>query len=77
MQVNRKSSGKSLVFEGTHPNFATDQFFTPCVKDDSEVLIQNVDLAAQVFYWLEVRPNENWGLEGSVFLSKYELEFLK
>ncbi len=45
--------------------------------DENAVLIQNVDVVSQVFYWLGVTPNQNWALEGSVFLSKYELEFLK
>lgn len=45
--------------------------------DEKSVLVQNIDLASQVFYWLGVTPNEGWSLEGTVFLSKYELEFLK
>jgi len=45
--------------------------------DESAVLVQNIDVATQVFYWLGITPNDNWALEGSVFLSKYELEFLK
>lgn len=45
--------------------------------DEKSVLVQNIDLASQVFYWLGITPNENWSLEGTVFLSKYELEFLK
>lgn len=45
--------------------------------DESSVLVQNIDLATQVFYWLGITPNQNWALEGSVFLSKFEIEFLK
>lgn len=45
--------------------------------DESSVLIQNTDVASQVFYWLGIKPNDTWALEGSVFLSKYEIEFLK
>lgn len=45
--------------------------------DESSVLIQNIDVVSQVFYWLGIVPKQNWALEGSVFLSKYELEFLK
>lgn len=45
--------------------------------DENKILIQNIDIAQNVFYWLGINPNENWALEGSPFLSKFELEFLK
>lgn len=74
---NRLTTGKNLEFEGVQPSFATEQFFSPCPQDNSEVLIQNTDVASQVFYWLGIKPSDNWALEGTVFLSKYEIEFLK
>ncbi|MCA5005818.1 LamG-like jellyroll fold domain-containing protein [Sphingobacterium bovistauri] len=45
--------------------------------DENAILIQNVDVTRHVFYWLGINPHENWGLEGTPFLSKFELEFLK
>lgn len=51
--------------------------YIPCEQEKDEVLIQNIDLVPQVFYWLQVKPHEQWALEGQVFLSNFELEFLK
>lgn len=45
--------------------------------DDSSILVQNIDVASHMLYWLGVNPHESWALDGKVFLSKFELEFLK
>lgn len=51
--------------------------YMPCEQPKDEIFIQNLDIAQQVFYWLGMKPHEEWGLQGEVFLSKFELEFLK
>ena len=51
--------------------------YMPCDQPTDEVFVQNLDLVPQVFYWLGLRPHETWGLQGEIFLTKFELEFLK
>lgn len=51
--------------------------YMPCEQPSDEVFVQNLDIVPQIFYWLGLKPHETWGLQGEVFLSKYELEFLK
>jgi len=38
---------------------------------------QITDVSRQVFYWLGIDIQKNWGLEGVLWLDKYETEFLK
>lgn len=45
--------------------------------DDKAILVQNIDIASNVFYWLGITPQDNWALEGKAFLSTFELEFLR
>ena len=42
-----------------------------------EVFVQNLVLFPQEFIWLVLKPHETWGLQGEIFLTKFELEFLK
>lgn len=44
--------------------------------DPGTILIQSEDMFTQIFYWLEVKTQREWGLTGQVFLNKYEVEFL-
>ena len=74
---NSVKNGRNLFFQGIKPAFFTEQLYTPCERDASEVLVQSIDLAPQVFYWLGYKPHDNWALSGKVFLADYELEFLK
>jgi hypothetical protein len=43
--------------------------------DPNEVLLQNIDIAPQIFYWLRVPVK--WPMESTEWLSKYEIEFIK
>ncbi|SKC07669.1 Type I phosphodiesterase / nucleotide pyrophosphatase [Sphingobacterium nematocida] len=45
--------------------------------NEKAILVQNLDIATNVLYWLGLKPHETWVLEGQAFLSKFELEFLK
>lgn len=51
---------------------------TPCNADDeTNVIIRNVDVFSQLFYWLNVEQKVAWGVDGTVFLNQYEVEFIK
>ena len=75
--ANSLSTGRNFFFEGGNPRFFTTQLYTPCGRDESEILMENKDIASHVFYWLGLKPNDSWKLEGKVFLSEFEVEFLK
>lgn len=45
--------------------------------DPNMVVIQNVDITSQMYYWLRVPVKDAWGLDGKVWLNKYEIEFIK
>lgn len=51
--------------------------YMPCDQPIDEVFVQNLDIVPQIFYWFGLKPHETWGFQGEVFLSKFELEFLK
>ena len=40
------------------------------------LLVKAVDLAPIFFYWLRLEPKADWGLEGTNWLNKYEIEFV-
>ncbi|MCX2452735.1 DUF4983 domain-containing protein [Pedobacter sp. PLR] len=46
-------------------------------EDPNMVLLQNVDITSQMFYWLRVPTKTSWNLDGTVWLNKYEIEFIK
>lgn len=45
--------------------------------DPNTVLLQNLDVATQMLYWLRVPTKSSWNLDGTLWLSKYEIEFIK
>ena len=51
--------------------------YKPCDQAADAVFMQNLDVAPQIFYWLGLKPSETWAWQGEVFLSNFELEFLK
>lgn len=44
---------------------------------DRLFLTQNADIYSQLFYWYGANINDKWGLDGSVWLSLFESEFIK
>lgn len=48
-----------------------------CEAKASDILVGNIDITSQIFYWLKIDPPVSWGLEGNVFLSRFEVEFIK
>jgi hypothetical protein len=41
------------------------------------LLVKSVDLVTNAFYWLKIPTQGSWGLEGTAWLTQYEIEFLK
>ncbi|AIM35716.1 hypothetical protein KO02_02755 [Sphingobacterium sp. ML3W] len=75
---NSLGLGPVLMVSGAKPETDLVQNFSPCtVGDDSIVQIQSDDIYTQIFYWLELRTQKEWNLQGQLFLNKYEVEFLK
>ncbi|MES2777590.1 MAG: LamG-like jellyroll fold domain-containing protein [Bacteroidota bacterium] len=73
-------AGKDFVLRG---GFTWDgQTEVPCttIPNTSTTkvsqLLKSVDVAATMFYWLKITPAASWGLEGSTWLSQYEIEFI-
>lgn len=65
-----------LTFSNTASTSVSGNY-TTCEQPADAVLMQNLDLAPQIFYWLGLKPQETWAWQGEVFLSNFELEFLK
>lgn len=42
-----------------------------------QVLLRNSDIAAQIYYWYGVAIDDKWNVDGKIFLSKFESEFIK
>lgn len=45
-------------------------------EEKRQLMINHVDILPQIFYWLNMTSDASWGLEGSVFLERYEREFI-
>lgn len=60
-----------------HPLYSVSSNFKPCRTGSEEVFVQNVDLVPQVFYWMDISPNDSWKLAGGIFLNNFENEFRK
>lgn len=58
-------------------NYSVTNMNSVCEAKASDILVGNVDITSQVFYWLKIDPPVVWGLEGTVFLRRFEVEFVK
>lgn len=65
-----------FTLEGDY-KYGVSTLTLPCGEDPSNVLVQNVDLVPQIFYWLKIEPKSDWALDGTVFLDRFEIEFIK
>jgi hypothetical protein len=72
--VNKISGNPDIAAQGTSRLLLMGNNL-PYV-DPGTILIQSEDMFTQIFYWLEVKTQREWGLTGQVFLNKYEVEFL-
>lgn len=50
---------------------------TPVPILPGEFALRNTDIAAQLYYWYGVTIEDRWNLDGKVFLSAFESEFIK
>ena len=71
--------GKNLELTG---NYIWDFLEKPtCVTPvpilPGEFALRNTDIAAQLYYWFGVTIEDRWQLDGKVFLSAFESEFIK
>lgn len=77
---NRVAGAPDFVVNGAYSwEFLQNDFcklLTGSEKNPDELLLGAVDVAPQIFYWLHIKPSDSWGLEGKVFLSDYETEFV-
>lgn len=74
------AKGKDLALTG---NYVWDFLEKPvCGTAPSPILpgqfaLRNTDIASQIFYWFGVTIDAKWKLDGQVFLSSFESEFIK
>jgi hypothetical protein len=73
------ANGKDLELVG---NYIWDFLEKPTCGTPVPILpgqfaLRNTDIAAQLFYWYGVTIEDRWKLDGKVFLSSYESEFIK
>ena len=66
----------NFTLEGAY-KYGVSTVTLPCGEDPANVLVQNVDLVPQIFYWLKIKPKADWSLDGAVFLDRFEIEFIK
>ena len=52
---------------------------TPAPDDPKigSLLVKSVDLVTNSLYWLKIPTQDSWGLDGTAWLTDYEIEFLK
>ena len=81
-RFKNKAPGQTTDFVLSGPYQWTAVETLPCttipVTDPTKesLLVKAVDLAPIFFYWLRLEPKGDWGLEGTNWLSKYEIEFV-
>lgn len=73
------AEGKDLELTG---NYIWDFLEKPTCGTPVPILpgqfaLRNTDIASQLYYWYGVTVEDRWKLDGKVFLSSYESEFIK
>lgn len=48
----------------------------PDDRQSSQTLVYSTDITANIFYWLNIKIEESWELEGSTLLDVFESEFI-
>lgn len=48
----------------------------PDDRQSAQILVYSTDITANIFYWLKVKVEEAWELEGSTLLDAFESEFI-
>lgn len=79
--VNRATVGYNMKMQGNYKwvdfssNLPASRTFLP-VKGVS-VVTAGADVASLLYYWLNIPVKTEWSIDGSKWLSKFEVEFLK
>nr|WP_121270343.1 alkaline phosphatase family protein [Pedobacter schmidteae] len=73
------AEGKDLELTG---NYIWDFLEKPTCGTPVPILpgqfaLRNTDIAAQLYYWYGITIEDRWKLDGKIFLSSYESEFIK
>lgn len=70
--------GKNMAITNTTAwNTMSRWSCTPPPANRTNLVVQNIDIAAQIYYWYGVNIPDNWGIDGKVFLERFESEFIK
>ncbi len=81
-RFKNKAPGQTTDFVLSGPYQWTGVESLPCTTTKltdptkESLLVKAVDLAPIFFYWLRLTPKADWGLEGTNWLNKYEIEFV-
>lgn len=73
---NRVAGKPDFTLSGAF-NYNVTSMKSICELKPSDILVGNIDITSQLFYWLKIDAPLTWGLEGNVFLNKFEVEFIK
>lgn len=79
--VNNKPlvSNTDFLFSGATYAWQLEQAWScnPTSNGANVRLVNQIDIIPQVAYWLDIKAEDSWGLEGQLFLNAFESEFLK
>ncbi|MBS1756679.1 MAG: DUF4983 domain-containing protein [Bacteroidetes bacterium] len=82
-QFQNKAPGQNAGFTLTGSYKWNTLSNYPCTTTPSSnpsvtsMVVKNVDLFTNLFYWLKIPTNSSWNLEGANWLQQYEIEFVK
>lgn len=49
----------------------------PIIIDKPSIQFQSIEVLPQVFHWLRIPVKPEWGLDGSIWINKFEKEYIK
>lgn len=80
--ITSNHGGKGASYGGSSPeerNIFTIFQYPDFLSEElnADMTIRNVDIIPQIFYWFKVDVKADWELDGTVFLDRYEIEFIK
>ena len=81
IMTNKINTNKNFTLTGPFKWEITSNYpctFTPNPPAGKTTLfLRNVDVSAQIFYWLQLPVPSTWSLEGNIWLTPFESEFIK
>jgi hypothetical protein len=73
---NRIANNPNFSLSGEY-QYSLSSLDTKCEKSKANFFVQNHAIIPQIYYWLRVDPHSSWGVEGTRFLDRFEVEFIK